>query len=91
MSSRILLTLVLLLGALLGGCNGNDPIPDSPTGDAPMCAGTVAFLQACMNDDECESCTCRTIGHSKICTKTCTGPADCPAPSSGCTNGLCRP
>lgn len=92
MSSRILLTLVLLLGALLGGCNGDDPVPDSaPTGDAPMCAGTIAYLQACMNDDECTSCTCRSFGHSKVCTKTCNGPEDCPAPSGGCSNGLCRP
>jgi hypothetical protein len=92
MSSRILLTLVLLLGALLGGCNGDDPVPDSaPTGDGAMCAGTIAYLQACMNDDECTSCTCRSFGHSKVCTKTCNGPEDCPAPSGGCSNGLCRP
>lgn len=93
MSPRILLTLVLLLGALLGGCHGNDPVPDAgttSTGDGAMCTGTVAYLQNCMTDDECATCICKSFGHSQVCTQTCTIDADCPAPSGGCTQGFCR-
>jgi hypothetical protein len=93
MASRIALTLFLLATALLPACDGGDkPKPDSAVpGDGAMCAGTIAYLQPCTASDECTSCVCQSFGHSKICTKTCTLPEDCPAPSGGCSMGFCRP
>lgn len=93
MASRIALTLILLATALLPACSSEDkPNPDaSAPGDGAMCAGTIDFLQTCTTNDECKTCLCQAFVHSKICTKACTGDADCPAPSGGCTQGICRP
>lgn len=95
MRSRILCSIMALAAALLLGCDGEDkpPVDSGPPGEAGACAGTVAYLAACTADDECTSCLCRSFGHSKVCTKTCSGDGDCPAPSGGCntTSGFCRP
>lgn len=93
MGSRIIILLLSLAAALLSACDdGDKPPADAPVvTDGAMCAGTTAYLGTCATDDECTSCICRSFGHSKVCTKSCTGPADCPAPSGGCSNGFCRP
>ena len=93
MTARIAQTLILLATALLSACYSDDVRkPDaSPPGDGAMCAGTIAYLQECMANDECTSCVCHSFGHVQVCTKTCTLPEDCPAPSGGCTDGFCRP
>lgn len=93
--SRINLALVVFAAAFLPACDERveprqaidaaDPI------DAAACTGTAAPLAACTDSAECSSCLCRLFGHNKKCSKTCTGPADCPAPFSGCTNGFCAP
>lgn len=97
----MLFRFVLALAAVLSltACEDDKkPAPDAaPTVDSTMSdggsmtCGTVAYLAACTADDMCESCTCRSFGHSKVCTKTCTGDGDCPAPSGGCSSGFCRP
>jgi hypothetical protein len=96
-STRIAGSLVLVAAALLSACtDAKPPIDAGPMIDSNIdsgssCGGTVAFLQACTMNEMCESCLCQNFGHSMVCTKTCMGPADCPAPSSGCTAGVCRP
>jgi hypothetical protein len=93
MASRIALSLILFAAALLPACEDKKkPTPDAAElGDGGVCAGTKGYLEACTAADECMSCVCQSFGHSMICTKTCTGNADCPSPSGGCTNGFCRP
>jgi hypothetical protein len=76
-----------------------DTIIDTDTGVAPPdtgvppegCTGGVGFLMDCSAAGaSCGTCMCATFGHVKYCTKSCTGPADCPPPSSGCGgNGVC--
>jgi hypothetical protein len=85
------LSFVLLFSgalAMSSACSDEDP---APSGDGGMCMGNKAYLAACGGDDECSSCTCKSFGHSRVCSKACTGDADCPAPSGGCTQGFCRP
>jgi len=85
--------------ALLGACGGDDaPTPvDAATVDGDMtdggsvCGGTTAYLGTCAMDNDCESCLCKSFGHSSICSQACTGDGDCPAPSGGCSSGFCRP
>ena len=93
MASRIALSLFLFAAALLPACDDTaKPKPDAAvTGDGGMCAGTTDYLQACTANEDCMSCVCQSFGHSKVCTKACTLPEDCPAPSGGCSNGFCRP
>lgn len=95
MASRIAISFafVLFATALLPGCKeeGAAPPIDASTVDAGACAGTVAYLAACTADDECMSCTCKSFGHSRVCSKACTVDTECPAPSGGCSMGFCRP
>ena len=77
----------------LVGCGGDDD-PGTPPADAfvaPMCNGTAALYATCTTFEDCMSCVCRTFGHDNKCTQVCTGDADCPAPSPGCSGGFCRP
>lgn|SRR3990167_3597434 len=93
--------LVIASAALLGACDSDDPAPidaaavtvdgDMTTDGGSVCGGTTAYLGTCAMDNECVSCTCRSFGHSSICSQTCTGDGDCPAPSGGCSSGFCRP
>jgi hypothetical protein len=87
-------SIVLFAAAMLAAC-GNDELPkiDASTIDAPMsCAGTLGALETCTGNEACTSCLCNLFGHQMLCTKTCMGPADCPAPfMGGCINGTCRP
>jgi hypothetical protein len=69
-----------------------DAVVPPDTGVPPeACTGGVGFLMDCSAAGaSCGTCMCATFGHVKYCTKSCTGPADCPAPSSGCGgNGVC--
>jgi hypothetical protein len=91
----------------LGACSGDDGSPppiDSPAidadpnmPDAPAVCGTggsVGYLEACPNGDECgDTCICNVFHpDNPRCTKTCATNADCPAPSPGCLlpDGICR-
>jgi hypothetical protein len=92
--SRIAVSLVLFVA--LTACKDDDkptPEPDAPgvvVDGNSTCGGTVAYLAACTADDECESCLCKSFGHSKVCTTAC-DPGVCAAPSGGCSAGFCRP
>ncbi len=83
-----------LIGSLavlwLAAC-GSDP--KSPAVDAGACTtpGQTAFTKVCSVNEDCQSCLCADFGHAKACSKSCTGDADCPAPSGGCTQNVCRP
>lgn len=91
MASRIALSLLLFAAALLPACDEAKPRPDAASsGDGGMCVGTAGPLEMCTANDDCTSCLCQTFGHSKLCTKSCTGAADCPAPFTGCANGFCQ-
>ena len=54
------------------------------------CDTSTAYLTDCTSNAACMGCMCRAFGHDMYCTKACTAPTDCPAPSSGCVNGFCR-
>lgn len=90
--ARITISTLLLLASMLIACDEDDPVPTPQ--DAPgVCTptGTAVLLADCTQNEECASCVCRTFGHENKCTKACSGPADCEAPSSGCTAGFCAP
>jgi hypothetical protein len=89
-TSRIALLLAWFAAVVLFAC-GNDARPLRP--DATVCAapGTIGYLQVCTGDTTCDSCLCHNFGHASLCTKTCTGMADCPAPALSCQNGICQP
>jgi len=87
--SRIAVLLAFFAAVLLA-C-GNDPRPAPDANGTCTAPGTTAYLQVCTMDSNCTSCLCKNFGHTTVCTKTCTGMSDCPAPSGGCTDGVCRP
>jgi hypothetical protein len=66
------------------------PVADSaPTGDVVypdgvLVCGTKALYESCGDGSECQSCLCYTLSDTTYCSKSCLGPADCPAPSPGC-------
>jgi hypothetical protein len=82
---------------VLSACKKDPPVhPDAAMNevDAPpgLCGnGSKGYLEACTDTAECDTCECRLFGHSQVCTKTCTGDTECPAPSGGCSQGYCRP
>lgn len=94
MTSRLI---PLLASLFLFACDDDKPTVDASTIDSvPLEAGAVCgakpYLETgCLNNDECESCICHGFGHTFACTIACTGPEDCPAPSTGCTGGFCQP
>lgn len=92
--------LLIASAALLGACGGDDdpppvdaaaPVDGDMTDGGSVCGGTTAYLGTCAMDNDCESCLCKSFGHSSICSQACTGDGDCPAPSGGCSSGFCRP
>jgi len=87
------LLLIWLAALLFASCSDDNPKPDAPPpGEAGACVGTLPFLATCTMNEECMgSCLCQSFGHTKQCTITCMNDPDCPAPSGGCTNGVCRP
>lgn len=93
MTSRLAVLVFSLATALLSACGGKDePVDAAPPAEAStVCGATAGYLATCTADSECGSCMCKSFGHSMVCTKACTGPADCPAPSGGCSAGFCRP
>ena len=72
------------------------PVPDSPPvadsapagdvvyPDGVLVCGTKPLYEACLDGNECQSCLCYTLSDTTYCSKSCLGPADCPAPSPGC-------
>jgi hypothetical protein len=80
-------------------CNGTIPgvdagPRDASVGDAVDAAATKLGLFAdCTDPAQCESGVCFVYGDGRsLCSKTCTGPTDCPAPSTGCNGkGTCKP
>ena len=95
MRQSVLLLAIASALAMTNGCKDADPQPkiDASTIDSPAAAEcnemNTAWLTDCTMDSMCNGCLCKAVGHTKFCTKTCTGPADCPAPSTGCAGGFC--
>ena len=92
------LFIAALLTALLAvpACGGDDGNggggPDAATGGG----GDLQFMDQCdPQNDQCDTangdmCFMFNMGGA-YCTHTCTGPADCPAPSGGCNGmGICK-
>jgi hypothetical protein len=52
----------------------------------------LPLYSPCMVDGECGSGFCFSYNDGKrLCTKTCTASAECPAPSTGCNaKGVCK-
>jgi hypothetical protein len=69
------------------------PAPDAYQGDGmALVCGSKALYESCTDGIECDSCLCFTEGERSYCSKSCTSPADCPAPSQGCNLlDVCRP
>lgn len=89
MRLRFLVPLVAMSWLAACGDDGGS----KPTPDAAACAtpGQTAYLAVCTKNEDCQSCLCANFGHEMACTKMCTVDADCPSPSGGCTEGVCRP
>jgi hypothetical protein len=69
--------------------------PETGAGDVETDAPAPAkngFLEPCDGDDSCESGLCFAFTQKgSLCTAPCQGPAECPMPSSGCSNkGVCK-
>jgi hypothetical protein len=86
-------------------CDGSTPGLDASTGvtvdastngDASASdasdAGRRPLFEACAANGDCESGVCFAYGDGRsLCTKACSSPADCAAPSQGCNGlGVCR-
>ena len=92
---RTVIAFALFAGLAMVSCKDDKPTPDATPPDdtaGAVCgaAATVEYLGVCTGDAECGTCVCRSFGHTMNCTLTCDGPEDCPAPSPGCSNGVCR-
>ncbi|MEJ7599674.1 MAG: hypothetical protein WKG01_17335 [Kofleriaceae bacterium] len=89
---RIAITIALFSGVVFASCKDDKPTPDAGRiVDGGTCAGTLGLTEVCTNSDECATCVCRSFGHAMNCTQACDASNPCPAPSSGCSNGFCRP
>lgn len=65
-----------------------------PATSASTGGGMAQFGEACTVNEDCESDVCHNFPNQggMLCTLTCQGDNDCPAPSSGCNMmGFCRP
>lgn len=89
-----LIFLVLSAVACGGDGGGPDSIPDADPLAPDVEVGSLPYLAECNPnfDEECESGLCFEFNtHGPHCTIPCTSPADCPAPSSGCSGmGVCK-
>ena len=81
------------------GSNGgaNDATSDAPSDAALVCtreagadaAGAKRDFETCATADECDGCRCELFQNQHLCTRACTGDADCPG--TGCNpRGICR-
>ena len=87
------LALALVSSSACGEGEGPAAQTDAGTMSSTI-TGTIGFLEPCTTNEECMTGLCYRYNMATVglrCTKTCTGPADCPAPSSGCNNmGVCK-
>jgi hypothetical protein len=96
-----LVALLLLVLLFVSACGDATDEPPSDTGlssaqnDAGMGSGSAAFGEACAQDSDCTSATCRHFEMlGDVCTALCTDNAACPSGTMGqkCNmNGFCRP
>ncbi len=77
-----------------GGTGGAPGTGGGGGGGMAECTdGGPMYLQACTADADCAGCgTCFTYNNGMmLCTLQCAADADCPPPSSGCSNmGVCK-
>jgi hypothetical protein len=75
-------------------CDGTIPGIDGGARDAaPEATSKLALFAPCTDAAQCESGVCFEYGDGRfLCSKTCAGTEDCPAPSTGCNGkGACKP
>jgi hypothetical protein len=61
--------------------------------DAAMCTpGQTALYATCTINSDCDTCICHSYNMSGLlCSMSCMGDGDCPAPSPGCNMmGICK-
>ena len=83
-------------GPAYGPCDCSGAIPGVDAGPpdvAAEAAAKLALFEPCTDAAQCESGVCFEYGDQRsLCSKTCSGASDCPAPSSGCNGkGACKP
>ncbi len=92
--AMVLLSLALLLTPGCGGGDDGASIPDADPAAPDVEVGSLPFLAECNPSypQECESGLCFNFNsHGPHCSISCAAPADCPAPSSGCSGmGVCK-
>lgn len=85
--------------SVFGPCVCGEGVPgvDASGVDAAGDGGDAAppklpFLAPCGEDEQCETGLCYPFNaKGPHCSKACSGPADCPAPSPGCSGkGICK-
>lgn len=79
-------------------CDGTIPGLDGGRKEASVVEASVdsaklALFAPCTDAAQCESGLCFEYGDARsLCTTSCSGPTDCPAPSTGCNGkGVCKP
>lgn len=75
-------------------CDGTIPGVDGGAREASVEASAkLPLFVPCTDAAQCENGVCFAYGDGRsLCSKTCTGAADCPAPSTGCNGkGACKP
>jgi hypothetical protein len=86
--------LLMLAGGACGGGDDSAAIPDADPLAPDVEVGSLSFLSTCDTNhpEECESGLCFNFNtHGPHCTMACSSPAECPAPSSGCSGmGVCK-
>ena len=73
-------------------CDGTIPGVDAGPRDSASEAAKLTLYEPCTEAAQCESGVCFVYGDGRsLCSKTCSGASDCPAPSTGCNGkGTCK-
>ena len=86
-------------GEAYGACVCDGSTPGLMTGSGGQGGGggsggaeRLAYMSPCDEDEQCETGLCFPFNaKGPHCTQTCSGPDDCPPPSTGCNNmGVCK-
>lgn len=88
LKSTLVLAAVLSLATL--SCTSTTGIHQLADAAATDGHASGQFLGSCVEDDDCVSGRCTTIGDSKGCTKLCSEQADCPKLNGWTCNTICE-
>ena len=75
-------------------CDGTIPgVVAGPKEASVVDTGKLTLFVDCTDAAQCESGICFAYGDGRsLCSKSCNGATDCPAPSTGCNGkGVCKP